>query len=195
MNELEQLNERIKQLTELVRTGSEAIKSMEVALKAAEEERDRLADQWRESEPKFERVHQTKPYWRLAFDNAFGCGAWVLKQVERGWYDFNNMTDFEGNNYFHTEQRAQEVADKINLLLKLERLHDTFCPEYKFDYTIDTGWKYCVIYNHCTRTWIPSYTCHCEYKYGVYFPTEEIAQKVCDILNAELREKEGNCNE
>jgi chromosome segregation ATPase len=57
MNELEQLNERIGQLTELVKTGSEAIKSMEAALKAAEEERDRLADQRREQEPKFERCN------------------------------------------------------------------------------------------------------------------------------------------
>lgn len=42
MTELEQLNERIAQLSELVKTGSEAIKSMKAALEAAEEERDRL---------------------------------------------------------------------------------------------------------------------------------------------------------
>ena len=45
MNDIKQLEERITQLTELVKTGSEAIKSIETALKAAEEERDRLADQ------------------------------------------------------------------------------------------------------------------------------------------------------
>ena len=191
MNEIEKLNERIAQLTDLVKSGEETISATKEMLKLAEQERDRLADQRRESEPKFGRVHQTKPYWRLAFDNAFGCGAWVLKQIERGWYDFNNMTDFEGNNYFHTEQRAQEVADKINLLLRLERLHDTFCPEYVPD------WKNC---------WLSKYYIYQDKSMGniwicgqvntdsdivqVYFPTEEIAKKVCDILNAEERSKD-----
>ena len=182
------MNERITQLTELVKTGSEAIKSMKAALEAAEKERDRLADQWRESEPKFERVHQTKPYWRLAFDNAFGCGAWVLKQVERGWYDFNNMTDFEGNNYFRTEKRAQEVADKINLLLKLERLHDTFCPDYKPNWN-DGENKYFVFYDNNSKRYAFNAVAIVEYEPIVYFPTREIAQKVCDILNAEQEEK------
>lgn len=189
MTEMEKLNERIAQLTDLVKTGSEAIKSMEVALKAAEEERDRLADQRREQEPKFERVHQTKPYWRLAFDNAFGCGAWVLKQVERGWYDFNNMTDFEGNNYFHTEQRAQEVADKINLLLKLERLHDIFCPDYVPDWNNFDAFKYTIIYNIVDKSWYYNQTVTGVIGTCTYFPTRKIAQKVCDILNAEWEEK------
>lgn len=186
MNELEQLNERITQLTELVKNGSEAIKAMETALKTAEEERDRLADQRREQEPKFERVHQTKSYWRLAFDNAFGCGAWVLKQVERGWYDFNNMTDFEGNNYFHTEKRAQEVADKINLLLKLERLHDTFCPDYVPDWDDWRAEKWEIDYENSQGRYRTLRTPSTENKTAAYFPTEDIAQKVCDILNAEL---------
>lgn len=191
MNEIEKLNERITQLSVAIKTGSEAIKSMEVALKAAEEERDRLADQRREQEPKFERVHQTKPYWRLAFDNAFGCGAWVFKQVERGWYDFNNMTDFEGNNYFHTEQRAQEVADKINLLLKLERLHDTFCPDYVPDWNDKDKVKYYVFKNEFVSIsiWDIGYVSTSDIS-DVYFPTEEIAKKVCDILNAEERSKD-----
>ena len=189
MNEIEKLNERIAQLTDLVKTGSEAIKSMEAALEAAEEERDRLADQRREQEPKFERVHQTKPYWRLAFDNAFGCGAWVLKQVERGWYDFNNMTDFEGNNYFHTKERAQEVADKINLLLKLERLHDTFCQDYVPDWASHVT-KYTVGFDICRKKWYIGQTFVHNGVSGVYFPTKEIAQKVCDILNAELDKEE-----
>lgn len=173
-----------------MKSGEETISATKEMLKLAEEERDRLADQWREQEPKFERVHQTKPYWRLAFDNAFGCGAWVLKQVERGWYDFNNKTDFEGNNYFHTEQRAQEVADKINLLLKLERLHDTFCPDYVPNFN-DTGTtKWYLFVNTHDKKWHWE-TCHaCTNGVLVYFPSAEIAQKVCDILNAEERSKD-----
>ena len=191
MTELEKLNERIAQLTDLVKSGEETISATKEMLKLAEQERDRLADQRCESEPKFERVHQTKPYWRLAFDNAFGCGAWTLKQVERGWYDFNNMTDFEGNNYFHTEQRAKEVADKTNLLLKLERLHDTFCPDFNLGLgdglNVD---KYYVFYSFIYKRWVWSHVAHTHDAVQVYFSTEEIAKKVCDILNAEERSKD-----
>ena len=196
MTELEKLNERIAQLTDLVKSGEETISATKEMLKLAEQERDRLADQRCESEPKFERVHQTKPYWRLAFDNAFGCGAWTLKQVERGWYDFNNMTDFEGNNYFHTEQRAKEVADKINLLLKLERLHDTFCPNYMPDFNDEDATKWYLFVSVRDKKWHWE-ICHaCVNDVLVYFSSAEIAQKVCDILNAELKEEnEGNCNE
>ena len=189
MNELEKLNERIAQLTELVKSGEETISATKEMLKLAEQERDRLADQRREQEPKFERVHQTKSYWRLAFDNAFGCGAWVLKQVERGWHDFNNMTDFEGNNYFHTEKRAQEVADKINFLLKLERLHDIYCPDYVPDWGNHDEYKYSIFYNNYNRNYCIGMFSVNNYKNNAFFATKEIAQKVCNILNAELEEK------
>ena len=185
MNEIEKLNERIAQLTELVKTGSEAIKSMETALKAAEAERDRLADQRRESEPKFEKVEFGERYY----------GVCVNSEVESRIYnEVGNMRDdahFRNNNYFHTEERAQEVVSKINLLLRLERLHDTFCPDYVPD------WGNC---------WLPKYYIYQDKSMGniwicgavstdsdivqVYFPTEDIAQKVCDILNAEERSKD-----
>ena len=113
MTELEKLNERITQLTELVKTGSEAIKSMEVALKAAEEERDRLADQRREQEPKFERVDKYKEYFSLTFDG----GAMICEERDCGENCYDDTNNFECYNYFHTDKRAQEVADKINLLL------------------------------------------------------------------------------
>lgn len=194
MTELEKLNERITQLTDLVKSGEETISATKEMLKLAEQERDRLADQRKETEPKFERVYQTKPYWRLAFDNAFGCGAWALKQIEREWHDFNNMTDFEGNNYFHTEQRAQEVANKINFLLKLERLHDIYCPDYVPDWNNYNERKYVVNVVYKGKGYsakgelVASHTIGTKNFAEVYFPTLEIAQKVCDILNAERNE-------
>ena len=185
MNELEKLNERITQLTELVKTGSEAIKSMEAALKTAEEERDRLADQRRESEPKFERKNKGDDYF---FISAYTGEISIVKTWES--QNHSDDTRYDGCNYFHTKERAEEVADKIRLLLKLERLHDIYCPDYVPD------WGNC---------WLPKYYIYQDKSMGniwicsavsadsdvvqVYFPTEEIAQKVCDILNAELEEK------
>ena len=117
MNDIKQLEERISQLTELVKTGSEAIKNMEIALKAAEEERDRLADRQREQEPKFERGSKFEPYWSIQFENAFAGGASICKRMEHGENYYDDMTNFKYNNYFKTVQRADEVADKINFSL------------------------------------------------------------------------------
>lgn len=186
MNDIKQLEERITQLTELVKTGSEAIKNMEVALKAAEEERDRLADQRRESKPKFERVEYKKQYFGVRVNSEIDYGTFT----EIG--DIVDNAHFRHNNYFHTKERAQEVADKINFLLKLERLHDTFCPDYVPDWNDYDKYKYTVFYDYRNRSYrIGSYE-GVEYKANVYFATREIAQKVCDILNAELKEKEND---
>lgn len=184
MTEFEKLNERITQLTELVKTGSKAIESMEAALRAAEEERDRLADRRRESEPKFERVEIRKPYWSVgmtpkAEPRCYREGFEYYEQFHRNCFD--------NNNYFHTKERAQEVADKINLLLKLERLHDTFCPDY-FPNWNDKEWKYYVSYGNSCKHYKVNSSTATEQKANVYFPTLEIAQKVCDILNAEWEE-------
>ena len=186
MTELEQLNEIIEQLTELVKTGSEAIKSMETALKAAEEERDRLADQRRESEPKFERVEDREYYWSVGTTFVNEGKAVACRHYEN--YDRGDNNYFDNNNYFKTVQRAREVADKINFLLRLERLHDTFCPKYVPDWDNDMI-KYIVGFDAYNKKWYIGQTFVNKDVSGVYFPTKEIAQKVCDILNAELEER------
>ena len=56
MNEREQLDEEIKQLSERVEQLTNFVESTKAILEAAEEERNRLAAQRREQEPKFERA-------------------------------------------------------------------------------------------------------------------------------------------
>ena len=181
MNDIKELNERISQLTELVRTGSEAIKNMETALKAAKEERDRLADQRREQEPKFERTKSGKNYYKIGFT----LGMAGVGQSCEMYAEIDNA-HFNHNNYFKNPERAQEVADKINFLLKLERLHDTFCPDFNLGLGdgLDVE-KYYVYYNFVHMKWMSSCMIHSSSAVQVYFPTREIAQKVCDILNME----------
>ncbi len=184
MNTIEQLDERIAQLTELVKTGSEAIKNMGTALKAAEEERDRLADQRREQEPKFERVGKYEKYYSILFDGA----AMTCQERDNGQNSFDDTNNFESNNYFKTVQRAENVADKINFLLKLERLHDTFCPDYKPNWNSGER-KYYVFYGHNSECYSVGSVGNVEYETNVFSPTLEIAKKVCDVLNKELEEK------
>lgn len=183
MNELEQLDEEIKQLNERVEQLTNFVESTKAILEAAEKERDRLADWRKQQDPKFERVI----YEIYSHINIDSRGAYVLDDQ-----DINNNTDlryFENNNYFHSKRRAQEVADKINFLLKLERLHDTFCPNYKPDWN-DGENKYFVFYDNDSKCYAFNAVAIVEYEPIVYFPTRETAQKVCDILNAEQEEKQ-----
>lgn len=181
INCMQELNERIAQLTELVNTGTETLESLKKTLKTVEEERDRLAE---EREPKFERVEIGEPYFYVFLNDS---GAFIVKETES-----NELLDrelYKTNNYFHTKERAQKVADKINFLLKLERLHDIYFPNYFPNWNDCYEEKFSIYYDtHKEKYAIQPYTIM-KYEASVYFPTLEIAQKVCDILNAELEEK------
>lgn len=126
-------------------------------------------------EPKFERVKKGEPYFLVGFANG---RAVVIAERE----DYSTIDDnrFDNNHYFKTSEKAQEVADKINFLLKLERLRDTLCPDedgkYYISYNTESG-RYCY---GCIRN-VPT-----TFPTSAMFPSEEIALKVCDILNEEL---------
>lgn len=91
---------------------------------------------------------------------------------------------FETNNYFHTEERAEEVLNKIKMLLRLERLHDTLCPDYKPLYR-GREHRYLVSYSILGKQWKVFDSITLDKRPNAYFPTEEIAQKAADILNKE----------
>ena len=173
MNEIEKLNERISQLTDLVKSGEETINATKEMLKLAEQERDRLADQRRESEPKFERVGRGKGYSYL-----FVCRAGVCVDDTYDAYSEIDNEYFSSNNYFKTKERAQEVTDKINRLLSLE-----------WGDGLNVN-KYYVFYSFIYKRWVWSNVTGAHDAVQVYFSTEEIAKKVCDILNAEERSKD-----
>lgn len=134
-----------------------------------------------DGEPTFERVLENKFYYMVSFMQGAAVG-----DSEREDYCGIDEARFNNNNYFKSPERAAEVADKVNFLLQLERFHDTFCPDYIPDWNSDVT-KFAIYYNH-ERT-KPRYEvqpyCSMRYPTNVYFPSAEIAQKVCDILNKE----------
>lgn len=173
---IEELNERIEQLTNLVKTSEETISQLKETLKSVEQERDRLADQRREQESKFERVAKGEIYFSITGELG------IIRIIERGYSVDNNK--YNANNYFYTKERAQEVVDKINALLKLERLHDIYCPDYIPDWD-SLGEKYLVCYSHDWHRYMCVECNQRESAQLTYFPTAAIAQKVRDILNKE----------
>ena len=105
------------------------IKSCENIIKANENEIKKLEAE--KERPAFERVEEGKKYYAVTAPLHEGV---VVKEYIEEHMRFDK-SNFENNNYFLTEKRAEEVADKINFLLKRERLHDTFCPDYKPDWS------------------------------------------------------------
>lgn len=105
----------------------------------------------------------------------------------------NNFFDecyFKSNNYFLTKERAEEVADKINFLLKLERLHDVYCPDYKPDWEEGKDeCKWFIRFDAKNKEYLAFWTTI--YRDAtVYFDSKETAKKVCEILNKELENED-----
>ncbi|MGN1225551.1 MAG: hypothetical protein ACI4TG_10675 [Ruminococcus sp.] len=98
---------------------------------------------------------------------------------------------FELGNCFPTKERAEEVAKKIRMLLKLERYHDMFCPDYVPDWSSDDE-KCFVDYDEVEKQWNCDRTFLIRDAVQVYFDSEETAKKVCDLLNGEDDENESS---
>lgn len=100
-------------------------------------------------------------------------------------------TDFARKNlgnFFSTEARAEQVAEKIRLLLRLERLHDMLCPDYVPDYEDEDEVKYHVYFNHLQGKYNISCSTSRENPCMVAFDTKESIEKTAEILNKELEE-------
>lgn len=139
----------------------------------------------KQNEPKFERVLKNEDYYTLMI-NPFGA------IIDRTYEKYNWIDNVRciNNNYFKTYERAQEVADKINFLLKLERLHDIFCPDFVPNFNDFNILKYTIYRDHSNKIYRAIACYSSEHRTQVFFPSGEIAQKVCDILNKELEQGE-----
>ena len=135
----------------------------------------------------FERVKRMETFYTISLDG----NAFVFEQFEtESSEDFNNNC-FKNNNYFKIRERAEEVKSKIELLLRLERLHDTFCPDYKPNWNDNSEPKYFIEFDCEDNIYVLNYTDY-YYRTDVYFPSQDVAQKVCDVLNAELERNKEN---
>lgn len=127
--------------------------------------------------------------------------AWVPEEGEEYWYiqellyaanaefcdDCFDNNIIKCNNCFPTKERAEEVAKKIRMLLKLEQYHDMFCPDYVPNLEADNA-KYFVAYNEEEKRWNCGMIFLIRDAVQVYFDSKETAQKVCDLLNGEDEE-------
>ena len=110
-------------------------------------------------------------------------------------YCFCNYNDdvdsynFEIGNCFRTGERAEQVAKKMRLLLRLEQLHDMLCPDYVPDWE-NYGQKFLVYFNHAENRWHIGASNAFELRCATYFDTEENAEKAVKILNKEMKKSD-----
>ena len=133
----------------------------------------------KQDEPKAWKPVAEEKYWYITANTSVSNTKFCNDDVDNWIIKYNNC--------FRTKERAEEVAKKIRMLLKLEQYHDMFCPEYVPDWS-SCYLKYFVSYDEAEKQW-------CSVKIGsisdaaqVYFDSEETAQKVCDLLNGEDEE-------
>ena len=89
-------------------------------------------------------------------------------------------------NCFRTKERAEQVAKKMRLLLRLEQLHDQLCPDYEPDW--DGTAKFLVAFDHTDGEMQAFFDRSSGESTLVYFRDVVTAMEAADILNAELEE-------
>lgn len=89
-------------------------------------------------------------------------------------------------NFFPTKERAEQVAEKMRLLLRLEQLHDQLCPDYEPDW--DGTAKFLVAFDHTDGEMQAFFDRSSGESTLVYFRDVVTAMEAADILNAELEE-------
>lgn len=94
-------------------------------------------------------------------------------------------SNIQFGNCFQTKKRAEQVAEKVRLLLRLEQLHDMLCPNYVPDYKGDET-KYHLYFSHVQGKYEVSCSTSWENPCMAVFDTEKNAQKAAEILNKEL---------
>ena len=139
-----------------------------------EEEMQKKQEEWKPWKPESEEEY---------FTIANGVDAVKYIYCE----DSIDESNIQSGNCFRTEERAEQVAEKMRLLLRLEQLHDMLCPDYVPDWE-NYGQKFLVYFNHAENRWHIGFSNAFELRCATYFETEENAEKAEKILNKEMRE-------
>lgn len=163
MNDIEKKLEALK---------AEFLGKLEALRKEAEAQK-------KQEEPKPWKPEDGEDYFYIGVD--FTIDSWENED------DDTDKRNFRIGNCFPTEARAEQVAEKMRLLLRLEQLHDMLCPDYVPDWE-DSEAKFYVYFSHIQNNWSVSCSTAWWYPCMVVFDTEKNAQKAAEILNKEMRE-------
>ena len=91
-------------------------------------------------------------------------------------------------NCFRTKKRAEQVAKKMRLLLRLEHLHDQLCPDYEPDW--DGTAKFLVAFDHTDGEMQAFFDRSSGESTLVYFRDVVTAMEAAKILNKEMKKSD-----
>ena len=160
MNDIEKKIEELK---------SEFLTKLEGLKKEAEMQK-------KQEEPKPWKPEHGEKYFSV------GSSTDVFKYIY--YNDYADEPKILSGNYFRTKERAEQVARKIRLLLRLEQLHDQLCPDYEPDW--DGTAKFLVAFDHTDGEMQAFFDRSSGESTLVYFRDVVTAMEAADILNAEL---------
>ena len=133
------------------------------------------------------RQEKLKP-WKPEVGEEYFTIANSVDTVQYIYYgDGIDEVNIPSGNCFKTKKRAEQVAEKMRLLLRLEQLHDMLCPDYVPDWK-DDRLKFYVYFDHEQGSLNITAGSFCDALSLVTFETRENAEKAAEILNKEMRE-------
>ena len=91
-------------------------------------------------------------------------------------------------NFFPMKERAEQVAKKMRLLLRLEQLHDMLCPNYEPDW--DGTAKFLVAFDHTDGEMQAFFDRSSGESTLVYFRDAVTAMEAAEILNKEMEKSD-----
>lgn len=140
-----------------------------------------------EKETKIQKRQEKLKPWKPEVGEKYFVAVEDGADVVQYWEDNIDEFNIRFGNCFRTKERAEQVAEKMRLLLRLEQLHDMLCPDYVPDWESDEA-KFYVYFSHIQNNWRVSFSTAWWYPCMVVFDTEENAEKAAEILNKEMGE-------
>ena len=165
--------ERIKNLNNNIKHAEQLVKDLKIQLETDKKELNDLENSTESLEEVF------KPSGTWYFDADFDVD--TAADCSEKWFE-------NCYNKFETKEKAQHVANRINALLKLERiaevLNDGWVPDYgKYDET----YRYIMYYAYSDEIWKTWVTNSRSLNpYNIVFKTEELAEKAIKLMGKDL---------
>ena len=136
-----------------------------------------------EKEKNKEEKNELRPWRAEEGDNYYyiNSSGEVFSDIDRRFGIDDKQYTF--GNYYYTKELAEQDAKKLKLRNRIRQYRDVLCENYKYN-PCKSNW-YIVFCNELVKYGVVSTTAIEEIG-QIYFDTQEHAQQVCDILNAEL---------
>lgn len=120
------------------------------------------------------------PFYYVSNDGSISSKTFTGCILDSDLMDMNNMFEYATTTSQHLKWYNDNVLRVQNRLMQL---HELLCPDYFPDWNNDDEDKYFIHFDNDRRTWRHSLSIAANPQTVIF--TYEVANKVCEILNAE----------